>query len=96
MGSHDDIVHVKVPDRAASSSPNFIIEHDGRFYVTVGVLEYDPATKGLTDEQKRGIEDVRKMFNSGQKEYPAQASRLSLNGDFIAHNTEPLAPPNDP
>ena len=95
MGSHDDIVHVKVPDRAASSSPNFIIEHDGRYYVTVGVLEYNPAAKGLTDEQKRGIEDVRKMFDSGQKEYPAQASRLSQRLVSIAHNTEPPAPPQE-
>lgn len=80
METEQEIVHVtqRMP---ALSSPSFIVERGGRFYVTLAVLEYDPDA-AVTPEQKRGVEQIRDMFEAAQKEGGLRAGHLqrSLRG----------------
>lgn len=45
--------------------PQFIVEHQGRLYATISVVEYDDHADGLTDAQKRGAATIRKLFDEG-------------------------------
>ena len=66
MTSEKNIVHV-TSQTAALSSPTFVIEHEGRLYVTLAVLEYDPKASGLSAEQKRGIKQMQELFRDANK-----------------------------
>jgi len=55
-----DVVRL-VSELTALSKPNFLIEKDGRFYLALAVLEYDPDAARSEDE-KRGIEEVQRLF----------------------------------
>ena len=50
----------------ALREPTFIIEHEGALYVTEGVLEYR-WSEDLTDEQKRGVEEVRRLYEEARR-----------------------------
>lgn len=53
--------------RPAYAQPIFIIEQGGRYYVTAAVLEYDPNASGITPEQRDGVAQIQKLYQSGQK-----------------------------
>lgn len=55
----------------AISSPSFIIRKDGKYYLTAGVLEYDPekAKGDLTLQQ--GCDEVKKAFEAAKKKHQA-------------------------
>lgn len=68
-GPEDDqrpIVHV-TKSKAAFAKPTFIVELEGRYYVSVAVLEYDPRAPDLTPEQREGVAQVQELFRSGAK-----------------------------
>jgi hypothetical protein len=50
----------------ALRDPTFIIEHQGVLYVTEGVLEYR-WSEDLTDEQKRGVKEIRRLYDEAQR-----------------------------
>lgn len=75
MQSENGIVYVTT-QTAAQSSPTFVIEHEGRFYVTLAVLEYDPKAADITPEQKRGVAQMQKMFEAAHKQKGLRAGRL--------------------
>ena len=70
-----DIVHVTKRTEALGS-PNFVIEHGGRYYVAVAVLEYDPNARGITKEQRNGVDQIRQMFERAAKEAPLTGAEL--------------------
>lgn len=45
----------------AAEAPRFLVKHDGKYYLAVGVLEYDPAAV-KTEAERRGVEEVAKYF----------------------------------
>ena len=51
----------------ASVEPQFIVEHEGKFYVSVAVLEFDPKHPKLREVHKKGIERVASAFKGGRK-----------------------------
>ena len=59
MEPETKVVHVAKDGQPALAAPNFVIEDGERLYVAIAVLEYDPGAQDLTDEQKRGIEELR-------------------------------------
>jgi hypothetical protein len=50
----------------ALDAPNFIVEYQGKLYITLAALEYDANARNLTREQKSGIKSVRKMFEAAE------------------------------
>lgn len=75
MQSENGIVYVTT-QTAALSTPTFVIEHEGRFYVTLALIEYDPNATDITPEQKRGVAQVQKMFEAAHKQKGLRAARL--------------------
>ena len=62
MEPSDQFVNVCQDSRAALSDPTFIIEHGGRYYLTLAVLEYNPGdAKG--ESQVRGCREITELFN---------------------------------
>lgn len=59
-------VRVGSKSRAALESPRFLIEKDGKLYLSLAVLEYDPEHPGVTSEQKESMERLRGQLGSGQ------------------------------
>ena len=57
--------------------PQFIVEHQGRLYATISVVEYDDRAEGLTDAQKRGAATIRKLFDPAG-EFVASAENGSV------------------
>jgi len=70
-----DIVHVTKRTEALGS-PNFVIEQNGRLYVAVAVLEYDPDSPGISAEQREGVAQIRRMFERAAKEAPLTGAEL--------------------
>lgn len=91
MNSDKNTVYVARSAHAAASEPNFVIEHKGRFYVTVAVLEYDPHADDMTREQKRGIEQVRDLFEHGRR-YATAAVPLEQTWEWTCQSTGPSLP----
>ena len=54
-------------DNVTLPEPAFVIEHDNKLYLTLGVLEYDPKQGGLSPEQKATIKKLKDKFKRGQK-----------------------------
>lgn len=49
------------------SDPTFVIAKDGKYYLTLSVLEYDPAAIGASASLKAGVAAIAAAFNAGQK-----------------------------
>ncbi|MGZ8360594.1 MAG: hypothetical protein ACXWUX_08740 [Allosphingosinicella sp.] len=78
--------YVEIAGRKALTSPNFVIFHEGRYYVTVAVLEFDPTSAGASGQE--GVAAVRGMFESAQQ----QQSQGSPAGLESASRTAAFAP----
>jgi len=76
MEPETKVVHVAKDGQPALAAPNFVIEDGERLYVAIAVLEYDPGAQDLTDEQKRGIEEMRQMFVKSQDGGSLRAGRI--------------------
>jgi hypothetical protein len=97
--------YVDIGGRKALTSPNFVIFHEGRYYVTVAVLEFDPNAEG---EASEGAAAVRQMFESAQQSQSAafgleaaaapppapQAYPLSQSWGWTEQSSDPPPPPN--
>jgi hypothetical protein len=71
----------------ALREPTFIIEHEGALYVTEGVLEYR-WSEDLTDEQKRGVEEVRRLYEEARR----SAGGVAKTGDADQFSGESYNP----
>ena len=58
----NDNDYVYVDGHPALGYPNFIIQREGKLYVTLAVLEYDPDAPDLTPEQQECIADLMRVF----------------------------------
>ncbi|HWH18557.1 MAG TPA: hypothetical protein VNT77_09535 [Allosphingosinicella sp.] len=45
------------------AEPQFLIEHEGRLYLTLAVVDYDPDQPRFTAAQKKKLIDLRKRFH---------------------------------
>lgn len=48
-------------DGKRAEAPRFLVKHDGKYYLAVAVLEYDPAD-ARSDEEKKGVAEVARYF----------------------------------
>lgn len=49
----------------ASREPQFLIEHEGKIYLTVTVLEYDPHDTTIDAEQQQQADDLQATLDEG-------------------------------
>ncbi|WP_129790768.1 hypothetical protein [Sphingosinicella sp. CPCC 101087] len=80
------------PRKGGQSEPSFIVEYQGRFYVTVAVIEYDEAAAGLTEDQKIAARQIREMFEAGQAS-AVKAVPLHSDMEWAGQSTGPPPPP---
>jgi hypothetical protein len=98
MTSEKNIVQVTT-QTAALSSPNFVIEHEGRLYVTLALLEYDPKAPNLSAEQKRGVKQMQQMFKEARQRGSLNAAQLDAGWRSIGpvnSGPNPPAPEKGP
>ena len=84
------------PEAAARESlggnPHFIVEHGGRLYVAVAVLEYD-----MDDTQSAaGSGEVRTMFDKALRKGALKAAPLTSRSDWAAALNSGPVPPRPP
>ena len=80
------------------AQPTFIIELEGKYYLTLGVWEYDPHAPDLNEEQRFQVHHLMEVFNEHKARrgvHPAvNVPDLSENnGGSTGHNnTQPTNP----
>lgn len=55
-------VSVSFDSVEAFAEPQFVVEHDGKIYVTVGVIEYDPNDREMDDDEKSDLAELQEML----------------------------------
>lgn len=79
----------KVGRVRALAEPNFLIQdEDGRVYLTVAVLEYDPA-KGKRGKQKSGVAWAQSVFEEGKRPRGMDVRRFQPGPGAVSLQTEP-------
>ena len=80
---------VQLPGITGQVAPNFLIEHKGKFYLTLAVLEYDPEHPDKTQEHHDGIGLIRDLHEKHCKECSSTACEVSLFSALRGLNTSP-------
>lgn len=50
----------------AYAEPKFVLEFDGKIYVTLGVLEYDPAEEPIDDDERSNLAELQAMLDGAR------------------------------
>lgn len=50
----------------AFAEPQFVLEFDGKIYVTVAVIEIDPNDPEMDEDQRVDLSELQAMLNEGQ------------------------------
>ncbi len=69
-------VVVQTPELNALEHPKFVVEYQGRLYVTVAVIEYDPRATGITEEQAQSVAELKDLFASSYAAHPLRAALI--------------------
>ncbi|MDP8912015.1 MAG: hypothetical protein M3N39_00395, partial [Pseudomonadota bacterium] len=67
MAKNQGTVSVCSKSRLALEEPRFLIEADGKLYLTLAVLEYDPKHPKIRKEHEAIIEDLHVHLKKGAK-----------------------------
>lgn len=67
MAGERRTVSVCRQEMTALEEPRFLIEVEGKLYLTAAVLEYDPKHPKITKEQAKTIRDLHGHFERGRK-----------------------------
>jgi hypothetical protein len=84
MPSDPRTVYISTASTPALGEPQFLIEHQGRIYLSVAVLEYDP---GQSDpEQRQEASRLQGLLASGE---PVKATLYTHGPVAFFANAEP-------
>ena len=90
MTTHDDdTVRVELSKRALSR-PEFIVQSEGVYYLTLAVWAFDPRATGLTETQKASTQEVQALYEQLVRT-PSQRSAVELDAPTVlsAQHTAP-------
>lgn len=45
------------------AEPRLVLEFDGKIYVTLGVLEYDPTSESMDEDARADLAELQSMLN---------------------------------
>ena len=63
MTEHSKLVELSSGEKALAQ-PQFLLEHDGKLYLTVAVREFDPKHAGIRPNQARAIRQLTDILRS--------------------------------
>lgn len=72
---------------ALVDKPVFILDHGGKLYTTVSLVEYDPGRRDLTQEQLDAIENLRQMLQNNPP-VPATTAGMTFMATVDFQNAE--------
>jgi hypothetical protein len=70
----------------ALEEPRFLIEKDGKLYLTVAVLQYDPKHPGITRDQSAAIRGLQDQLDKGTKAHAVHFAAGQLSDEIIGAN----------
>ena len=71
---------------SALEEPRFLIQADGKLYLTAAVLEYDPEHPELQDEHRQTIGDLQRQLETGEKVPAVRLRPTRITAALIASN----------
>ena len=74
--------------------PRFLLEADGKLYLTLAVLEYDPRHPKVTREQSKAIADLKGFMKKAGKTNAVCFPSTMMEDELIFANTS--VPPEPP
>ncbi|HYN46852.1 MAG TPA: hypothetical protein VES64_09185 [Allosphingosinicella sp.] len=95
MTYREEFAPVSFPGRDVPTARTFIIEEDGRHYVAVAVLEYDPGAC-RTDEEREGVEQIARLYERSKGGLERGAVAIELDPGITAVQTNPPTPTTPP
>ena len=85
------LVSVSRQSVTAIEEPRFLVEADGKLYMTMAVLEYDSKHPQITDEQREVIYALQEKLDGGRSLRAISLGEGALTDKVIAANT--VVPP---
>lgn len=70
-------------DSKCAEAPRFLVKHDGKYYLAVAALEYDPAA-AKTDAEKKGVAEVARYFEPRRARGMEAGLTAEAEGDAAA------------
>ena len=62
MDSNRKTVWVSSEGIEGNADPKFVLEFEGKIYVTLGVLEYDPLDEEMDDDDRADLSELQGML----------------------------------
>jgi hypothetical protein len=81
MESERQTVTVSLESVEALAEPQFVLEFDGKIYVTMALLEFDPNDPGMDEDLQSDLGELQAML-SGER---------TVSGNVVGAAREPLA-----
>lgn len=72
-----------------NGNPVILFEIDGKIHVAVSVLEYDANAENITDEQRKGVAQVRDLLDTARKERSVGGALIGIERLMAFTNTGP-------
>lgn len=66
MDSDRKTVWVSSETIQGHAEPKFVLEFEGKIYVTIGVLEYDPLDEEMDDDRRSDLAELQAMLNGSR------------------------------
>lgn len=63
MNAERETITVSLESVEVYAEPQFVLEFDGKIYVTVGVVEFDPNDQDMDDDERADLADMEAMLN---------------------------------
>jgi hypothetical protein len=86
MAKGPQTVSVSRQDVTALEEPRFLIEQDGKLYLTVAVLEYDPKHPKISKEQAATIGDLQAHMKRGDQARAVHFPADRMSDEVIGAN----------
>ena len=97
MADNRRTVSVCSQGMTALEEPRFLLEVDGKLYLTLAVLEYDPKHPKITKEQAATVRELQGHLEKGTKSRAVHFPSERLTDEVIGANTVgpgPIVRPN--
>lgn len=63
MDNERKTVHVSSESVTGYPEPHFVLESNGKIYVTLAVLEFDPANEEMLDDERANLADLQALLD---------------------------------
>ena len=64
MNAERETITVSLESVEVYAEPQFVLEFDGKIYVTIGVVEFDPNDDDMDDDERADLADMRALLDA--------------------------------